>query len=121
MTDIQKELHDLNKPIGARVEDVEGMLAAYERILNDLKANNAKLSDLQSANVGDLHDVLAQQDDLIRALEAQIAKLRQLLLLRQQFIALIAEITTFIAKCTEIVRDIEKSGQTTEEKIKRYY
>ncbi|XP_071567068.1 muscle-specific protein 300 kDa isoform X8 [Temnothorax nylanderi] len=120
MTDIQKELHDLNKPIGARVEDVEGMLTAYERILDDLKANKAKLSDLQSANVGDLHGVLAQQDDLIRALEAQIAKLRQLLLLRQQFIALIAEITTFIAKYTEIVRDIEKSGQTTEDKIKRY-
>ncbi|XP_018338972.1 PREDICTED: nesprin-1 isoform X6 [Trachymyrmex septentrionalis] len=120
MTDIQKELHDLNKPIGARVEDVEGMLAAYERILDNLKANKAKLSDLQSANIGDLHGVLAQQDDLIRILEAQIAKLRQLLLLRQQFIALIAEITTFIAKYTEIVRDIEKSGQTTEEKIKRY-
>ncbi|EZA53954.1 Nesprin-1 [Ooceraea biroi] len=120
MTDIQKELHDLNKPIGARVEDVEGMLAAYERILDNLKANKAKLSDLQSANVGDLHGVLTQQDDLIRVLEAQIAKLRQLLLLRQQFIALIAEITTFIAKYTEIVRDIEKSGQTTEEKIKRY-
>ncbi|KAL0110413.1 hypothetical protein PUN28_013801 [Cardiocondyla obscurior] len=120
MTDIQKELHDLNKPVGARVEDVEGMLAAYERILDDLKVNKAKLSDLQSANVGDLHGVLAQQDDLIRALEAQIAKLRQLLLLRQQFIALIAEITTFIAKYTEIVRDVEKSGQTTEEKIKRY-
>ncbi|XP_014483634.1 PREDICTED: nesprin-1 isoform X6 [Dinoponera quadriceps] len=120
MSDIQKELQDLNKPIGARVEDVEGMLAAYERILGDLKANKAKLSDLQSANVGDLHGVLAQQDDLIRALEAQIAKLRQLLLLRQQFIALIAEITTFIAKYTEIIRDIEKSGQTTEDKIKRY-
>lgn len=120
MTNVQKELQDLNKPIGARVEDVEGLLSAYERILDDLKNNKAKLSDLQSANIGDLHGVLAQQDDLIRALEAQIAKLRQLLLLRQQFIALIAEITTFITKYTEIVRDIEKSGQTTEEKIKRY-
>lgn len=119
MTDIQKELHELNKPIGARIEDVEGVLTAYEKILDDLKANKAKLFDLQSTNVGDLHDVLAQQDDLIKALEAQIAKLRQLLLLRQQFIALIAEITTFITKYTEIVRDIEKSGQTTEEKIKR--
>ncbi|XP_029680499.1 nesprin-1 isoform X2 [Formica exsecta] len=120
MADIQKELHELNKPIGARIEDVEGMLTAYEKILDDLKANKAKLFDLQSTNVGDLHGVLAQQDDLIRALEAQIAKLRQLLLLRQQFIALIAEITTFITKYTEIVRDIEKSGQTTEEKIKKY-
>ncbi|XP_076280585.1 muscle-specific protein 300 kDa [Lasioglossum baleicum] len=120
MTDVQKELHELNKPIGSRVEDVEAMLDAYERILNDLTANKAKLSDLGSVNVADLHGVLTQQDDLIKAIEAQIAKLRQLLLLRQQFIALITEITTFIAKYTEIVRDIENSGQTTEEKIKRY-
>nr|XP_034172930.1 nesprin-1 isoform X14 [Osmia lignaria] len=120
MTDVQKELHELNKPIGSRVEDVEAMLDAYERILNDLKGNKAKLSDLQSVNVADLHGVLTQQDDLIKAIESQIAKLRQLLLLRQQFIALITEITTFIAKYTEIVRDIENSGQTIEEKIKRY-
>lgn len=120
MTDVQKELHELNKPIGSRVEDVEAMLDAYERILNDLKANKAKLSDLGSVNVADLHGVLTQQDDLINAIESQIARLRQLLLLRQQYIALITEITTFIAKYTEIVRDIENSGQTTEEKIKRY-
>ncbi|XP_008555407.1 muscle-specific protein 300 kDa isoform X6 [Microplitis demolitor] len=120
MSDIQKELNNLNKPIGSRVEDVEGMLVAYEKILGDLKANKAKLSDLQSANIGDLHGVIGQQDDLIRALEAQIARLRQLLLLRQQFIALITEIMSFIAKYNEIVRDIEKQDQTTEEKIKRY-
>lgn len=120
MSDIQKELHNLNKPIGPRVEDVEGMLTAYEKILGNLKDNKAKLSDLQSANIGDLHGILGQQDDLIRALEAQILKLRQLLLLRQQFIALVTEIMTFIAKYTEIVRDIENQDQTIEEKIKRY-
>ncbi|KAL7297367.1 hypothetical protein TKK_0009753 [Trichogramma kaykai] len=120
MTTIQEELQDLNKPIGSRVEDVEGMLAAYERILDDLKTSKAKLSDLGSSNVGELHGVISQQDDLIRTLEAQISKLRQLLLLRQQFIALVTEIMTFIAKYTEIVRDIEKGYQTTEEKIKKY-
>lgn len=120
MTEIQRELQELNKPIGSRAEDVEGMLSTYERILDDLKANKAKLADLQSGNVGDLHGVVSQQDDLIRALESQIAKLRQLLLLRQQFIGLVTEIMTFITKYTGVVRDIEKSGQTTEEKIKRY-
>jgi nesprin-1 len=120
MTDIQQQLQELNKPIGSRVEDVEGMLAAYERILNDLKASKGKLSDLQAGNIGELQGVVAQQDDLISALEAQIAKLRQLLLLRQQFIALVTEIMTFIAKYTEIVRDIEQGGQTIEEKIKKY-
>lgn len=120
MSNIQKELHNLNKPIGPRVEDVECMLTAYEKILDDLKQNKEKLSDLQTANVGDLHGVVGQQDDLIRALEAQISRLRQLLLLRQQFIALMTEIMTFIIKYTEIVRDIEKQDGTIEEKIKKY-
>ena len=120
MTEIKEELQDLNKPIGSRVEDVEGMLTTYERILEDLKNSKAKLSDLQTSNVSELHGILNQQEDLIRALETQIAKLRQLLLLRQQFIALVTEIMTFIAKYTEIVRDIEKCSQTTEEKIKKY-
>ncbi|KAG7206621.1 hypothetical protein KM043_000301 [Ampulex compressa] len=120
-SEIQRELQELKRPIGARPDDVEAMLEAHERILAELKAKKEDLAELRSVNPADLHALLAQQDDLIRALEAQIAKLRQLLLLRQQFIALIAEITTFIAKYTEIVRDIERStGQTTEEKIKRY-
>lgn len=120
MTDIQQELQELNKPVGAKVEDVEGMLATYERILDDLKTNKAKLSNLQSVNVGDLHGVVSQQDELIRALEAQITKLRQLLLLRQQFLALITEIMTFITKYTEIVKETEKGVKTTEEKIRKY-
>lgn len=120
MTHIQTEIKNLNKPIGSKVEDVQGMLNAYETILNDLKANKAKLGDLQGGNLGDLQDILSQQDDLIRAIEDQISKLRYLLLLREQFIALINEIMTFIMKYTTIVTDIEKSGTTSEEKIKRY-
>lgn len=30
MSDIQKELKDLNRPVGSKVEDVQGMLASYE-------------------------------------------------------------------------------------------
>lgn len=120
ISDIQKELNNLNKPIGPRVEDVECMLQAYEKILDNLKKNKEKLSDLQLSNVGDLHGVIAQQDDLIRALETQLSRLRQLLLLRQQFLSLITEIMTFITKYTEIIRDIEKQDGTIEEKIKRY-
>ena len=79
-----------------------------------------KLGDLQTGSMGDLQGINQQQDDLIQAIEAQIAKLRQLLLLREQFIALITEIMTFITKYTEIVRDIEKGGHTVQEKIKKY-
>lgn len=120
VNDIQSQLKDLNKPIGSKVEDVQNVLSTYEKILQDLKENKAKLSDVPGANQAELQNILATQDDLIKSIEDQIARLRQLLLLREQFIALITEIMTFITKYTEIVRDIEKSGGTVEEKIKKY-
>lgn len=120
MNMIKIEIKNLNKPIGSKAEDVQGMLVAYEKILNDLKENKAKLGDLQGGSNSELQDILGQQDDLIKAIEDQISKLRYLLLLREQFIALINEIMTFIMKYTSIVTDIEKSGTTSEEKIKRY-
>lgn len=85
-----------------------------------MKDYRAQLGDLEECNLGELANIVAQQDDLIKAIEDQIARLRQLLLLREQFMALIQEITTFIAKYTEIVRDIEKGGHSVQEKIKRY-
>ncbi|KAF7272974.1 hypothetical protein GWI33_014281 [Rhynchophorus ferrugineus] len=118
--EIQNQLHELNKPIGARVEDVQNVLSTYERILKDIKADKAKLGNLQGANATELQGVLNMQDELIKSIEDQIAKLKQLLLLREQYLALITDIMTFITKYTEIVRDVEKSGGTIEEKIKKY-
>nr|CAD7605236.1 unnamed protein product [Timema genevievae] len=140
MTGIQAELKELSKPVGSKVEDVQGMLEQYEvgtllrslggggdlyipakgKILSDLKANKSKLGDLQLGSMGDLQGISQQQDDLIHSIESQIARLRQLLLLREQFIALITEIMTFITKYTEVVRDIERGGHTVQEKIKKY-
>lgn len=120
MNEIQKELKDLNRPIGSKVEDVEGMLHSYEKILGDLKANKTQLVDLPIANSAELQTILGQQDDLIRSIEDQIARLRQLLLLREQYLALITEIMIFITKYTDIIRDIEKPGVTVQEKIKKY-
>lgn len=118
--DIQNQLQELNKPLGPKIEDVQQVLSTYERILQDLKANKAKLGNVPGANQAELQGVLNLQDELIKSIEDQIAKLRQLLLLREQYLALITEIMTFITKYTEIIRDIEKSGATIEEKIKKY-
>lgn len=118
--EVQNQLHELNKPIGARVEDVQNVLSAYERILKDVKADKSKLSNVPGANAAELQSVMNMQDELIKSIEDQIAKLKQLLLLREQYLALITEIMTFITKYTEIVRDVEKSGGTIEEKIKKY-
>lgn len=118
--DVQGQLKDLNKPIGSKVEDVQNVLSVYERILGDVKANKDKLSDVPGASTAQLQNIIGLQDDLIKTIEDQIARLRQLLLLREQFIALITDIMTFITKYTEVVRDIEKSGKTVEEKIAIY-
>lgn len=117
---IQQEIRDLNKPVGSRIEDVQTLLGAYERILGELNQSKAKMGDIQIDNLPELQSILAQQDDMIKLIEDQLAHLRQLLLLREQFIALINEIVMFIMKYTSVITDIEKSPGTIEEKIKQY-
>ena len=120
---IQEDVRALNKPIGFRPEDTQTMLNSYELLLAELRVYREKMEDLQhrtTGNSGDLAAIVKQQDDLISTIEGQIKKLRHLLLLRQQFMALVAEITTFIAKYNEVVQDIEKGGKTAQEKIRRY-
>lgn len=63
---------------------------------------------------------MKDQDDLIAQIELQNQRLRHLLLLQQQYLSLTTEIANFIAKYTEIVADVERSGVTVEDKIKRY-
>lgn len=92
-----------------------------QKLLSDLKDHRSSLSGLGASNIGELQAIVQEQDDLIAAIEAQIDRLRKLLLLREQFIALITEISTFILTYTGVVRDIEASGQSSEEKIKRYH
>lgn len=117
---IQQEIRDLNKPVGSRIEDVQALLGAYERIHGELNQSKAKMGDIQIDNLPELQNILTQQDDMIRVIEDQLAHLRQLLLLREQFIALINEIVSFIMKYTSVITDIEKSPESIEEKIKQY-
>lgn len=117
---VQQEIRDLKKPIGSKIEDVQDLLSSYEKILADLKDSKSKMSDLNTDNLPDLQSILTQQDDMIKLIEDQLAHLRQLLLLREQFIALINEIISFIMKYTSVITDIEKSPETIEEKIKQY-
>lgn len=120
LNEIQNKLKALNKPIGSKVEDVQPIIQAYESILTDLKKNKKELSELQGGNLHDLQDILAQEDDLMSTIEDQISKLKQLLLLREQFFALVKEIEEFIAKYTDLTSEIEKSNDSLEDKIKRY-
>lgn len=120
LNEIQNKLKALNKPIGSKVEDVQPLIQAYESILDDLKKNKSMLNELQGGNLHDLQDILSKQDELISTIEDQISKLKSLLLLREQFFALVKEIEDFISKYTDLTSEIERSNDTLEDKIKRY-
>lgn len=120
ITNIQSEIKELSKPIGSKIEDVQTLLGAYENILESLKNNKSEMGDIQVNYFPELENILAQQDDMINVIEDQLKRLRQLLLLREQFIALVNEIITFIMKYTGVITDIEKSDDLIEDKIKRY-
>ncbi|KAL5279677.1 hypothetical protein ACFFRR_003964 [Megaselia abdita] len=117
---MKQRLRDLNKPIGSKIEDVQELLGAYEGILKELKDSKNKMGDLSGDDLPELQSIMSQQDDMIKMIEDQLAHLRQLLLLREQFIALINEIIAFIVKYTDIVADIEKNPCSLAEKINKY-
>ncbi|XP_070139488.1 muscle-specific protein 300 kDa isoform X14 [Drosophila kikkawai] len=117
---IQQKLRELNRPIGSRIEDVQDLLGSYEGILKELKDSKSKMGDMQMDDLPELQSILTQQDDMIKMIEDQLAHLRQLLMLREQFIALINEIIAFIMKYTDVIIDIENSPDSLEDKINKY-
>ena len=124
LTEIQRQIRQLNKPIGCRVEDAEDVLEAYEKILVNLKDFKYQMEDLQrtaGTNVNELRALLKQQEELILAIENQMLKIRNLIAVRHQFMTMITGITSFIIKHTEVVKETERSTTITSlEKVNRY-
>lgn len=117
---IQKAIKDLNKPIGSKTEDVQNLLKEYENILNKLKAKKAEMSLQKISSLPQIKELLSTHDDIIEAIENQLRRLKQLLMLREQFISLINEIVNFNIKYADVVAHVEKSDDKIEEKIKQY-
>lgn len=67
-----------------------------------------------------LNEVIKQQEELINTIEKQLSKLRQLLHLHEQFMALIADIVTFLTKYQSVFNEIGISGNSIQNKIKQY-
>ena len=123
LTEIQTQIRLLNKPIGYRVEDAEDVLEAYAKILDNLKAFKIQMEDLQrtaGSNVTEVGALLGQQDELIAAIENQMAKIRNLIGHRHQFMTMVTGITSFIIKHTEVVKQVERSSIPPMEKVKKY-
>lgn len=117
---IQQAIKELNKPIGSKTEDVQNLLKEYENILNKLKAKKAEMSMQKISTLPQIKELLSTHDDIIDAIENQLRRLKQLLMLREQFIALVNEIVNFNIKYTDIVAHVEKSDDKIENKIKQY-
>lgn len=124
MNQLKADITNLNRPVGSAIEDSQGLLSSYEKLLNDLKGYRQKLEGAPFhqglRGTDELRTLMKEQDDLAAHIEAQITRLRHLLLLQQQFMSLVTEITNFIVKYTEVVKEIEKSGTTVEDRIKKY-
>ena len=93
-------------------------------MLDDLKTYH---HDLESAphyrsycNNSEFRHIMKEMDGQESKFESQITKLRHLLLLQQQYLSLVNEITNFVNRYTEVIKEVENSASTTEEKIKRY-
>lgn len=117
---IQQSIKELNKPIGSKTEDVQNLLKEYENILNKLKAKKAEMSMQKISSLPQIKELLSTHDDIIDAIENQLRRLKQLLMLREQFIALVNEIVNFNVKYTDIVAHVEKSNEKVESKVKQY-
>ena len=121
LTQIKREIRSLNKSMGSGVEDAQGILSSYEEVLQKLREFRSQLEQLQDQTVGsisDLNDLIRQQDELVRAIENQVSKLRNLVLLRQQFLHLLTEITTFLTTNADVVSEIERNDRPVPEKIR---
>jgi nesprin-1 len=56
----------------------------------------------------------------ILAIENQMVKIKTLINVRHQFMTLVTGITGFIISYTEVVKEIERSSQPSEEKVRKY-
>lgn len=117
---IQRAIKELNKPIGSRTEDVQKLLQDYEDILNRLKGKKAEMSMQKVSTLPQIKELLSTHDDIIDAIENQLRRLKQLLMLREQYIGLVNEIVNFNVKYSDVVAHIEKSDDKIENKIKQY-
>lgn len=85
--------------------------------MKELREWNEKLGDNDTES---LNEIIKQQEELINTIEKQLSKLRQLLHLHEQFMALIADIVTFLTKYHNVFNEIGTSGNNIQTKIKQY-
>ena len=120
---IQKEVKTLSRPVGRTMEDAQKLLQQYQDVhkkINEFRKTVEEMQRTPDISVAEIREMIKQQQDLMITLEKQITRIRQLILERQHFNSLTAEINAFIQRYATITSDIEKTERTTPDKLKRY-
>lgn len=120
---IQKEIKSLNRPVGRTVEDAQNLLASYQEVLsklNDFRKNMDGVHSGTNVSIGEMRDIMKQQQDLCQVVEKHIVRTRQIILVRQQYASLISEIVGFTNRYKTVVKDIEQTEKTVNDKLRKY-
>ena len=120
---IQKEARALTRPVGRKVEDAQNLLSQYQEVGKKVSEFRKSLEEMRKCpdiTMEEMRELIKQQQELMTILEKQITRIRQLILIRQQYSSLINEITAFINRYKTIIGDIEKSEMTVADKLKKY-
>ena len=101
ITKVRSDLAALSRPIGSSTDEVKALLEAHELLLKDVREFRVKLDlvtlPAECRSHPDLLEVAREEDDLVASIEAQITKLRHLILLQQQYLTLLNEVKGFLA------------------------
>lgn len=122
LSSIQKEARALSRPVGRTVEDGQELLQSYQCVMKKVSEFRKGLEEMRKCpdvTMEEMRELIKQQQELMTILEKQITRIRQLILVRQQYASLTAEITAFINRFGTIIKDIEKSEMTVADKLKK--
>ncbi|KAA0201773.1 hypothetical protein HAZT_HAZT011047 [Hyalella azteca] len=122
LANIQKEARGLSRPVGRTVMDGQNLLLAYQAVMRKVSEFRRSLEQMRKCpdiTMEEMRELIRQQQELMSILEKQITRIRQLILVRQQYASLVSDISTFISRYTIILGDIETSEMTVADKLKK--
>ena len=123
LSNIQKEARGLSRPVGRTVEDGQKLLLSYQSVMRKVSEFRKGLEEMRKCpdvTMEEMRELIKQQQALMSILEKQIQRIRQLILVRQQYASLTSEITAFISRYNTIIKDIENSPMTVADKLKKF-
>ncbi|XP_055538750.1 muscle-specific protein 300 kDa isoform X3 [Wyeomyia smithii] len=120
LTQVQKNIRDLNKPIASKIDNIQDILLSYESILSSLKDRRLELSTILLANIPQLKENKTKIEEMINTIEEQLRRLKTMLNMRDQFLGAINEVVKSLAKINTDFNELDTLSNNTEERLSRH-